>query len=38
MKYTREKHGELEFKGNRRCERDMNRLQKLKAYIEFVRC
>ena len=38
MEYTRVKHGELGFKVNRRCERDMKRLQKLKAHIEFVRC
>ena len=38
MEYTRVKYGELGFKVNRRCERDMKRLQKLKAHIELVRC
>ena len=37
MEYTRVKYGELGFKLNRRCEQDMKRWQKLKAYIRGVR-
>ena len=32
MEYTCVKHGELGFKVNQRCERDMKRLQKLKTH------
>ena len=38
MEYNCVKHGELGLKVNQLCERDMKRLQKLKAHIEFVRC